>query len=260
MTHHSAAILDWPTPPLRLTSPPTYWWCEPDWSWDSVPLDDFLLWCVLDGVGELWLDGSHHRLEAGSCLVFAPGQTPRARHDPERRLVVFGMHFVADAPAQRIVPAHNGSVLTDRVLLTALAARCERAHREPGPYCSRQVLLCLEQLLCLLWTQPASNARHDPVLDQIATLIRRDPSRRWSVTELAGRAALSRAQFTRRFRQHTGHSPARYLIEARIARACDLLTRTTMSVAQVARVLGYPDPAYFSRQYRQMMGRPPSDR
>lgn len=260
MAHRTGTLLDWPAPPLRPVSPPTYWRCEPVWSWDSVPLKEFLLWCVLAGDGALWLDGLRYRLEPGVCFVFAPGQAPRARHDPRRRLTVFGLHFRVPAAAGRVVPPGNGTVVADRALLTALAARCEAAHRQTGPYHERQVLLCLEQLLCLLWTPATPAASTDPVLDGIATLIRRDPARRWSVAELARRANLSPAQFTRRFRAHTGRSPARYLIEARTARARDLLTRTTMTVTQVARTLGYPDPAYFSRQYRQVTGDPPSRR
>jgi transcriptional regulator GlxA family with amidase domain len=74
------------------------------------------------------------------------------------------------------------------------------------------------------------------------------------------RETLSRAQFTRRFIAHAGMSPARYLIRARIDRARQLLTETNMSVTQVAQTLGYPDIAYFSRQYKRHTGHPPGRR
>ncbi|GAA4203711.1 helix-turn-helix domain-containing protein [Actinocatenispora rupis] len=266
MTHPYSALLDWPPPRLRAVSPPTYWRCEPAWSWDSPPLGEYLLWCVLDGVGTVRLGDRRIPLTAGSCAVFAPGDTPRARHDPRRRLLVFGQHFDAyDAAgariaADRIVPPHNGSGTPDRTLLTALARRAETAHRQPGRYAERQVLLCLEQLLCLLWTDGGRPAPGpvDAALDEIAREVRQDPGRRWTIPELAARAALSRAQFTRRFRAHTGLPPARYLIQARIDRAQELLTQTTMSAARIAHALGYPDAAYFTRQYRQVTGVPPS--
>ncbi|BCJ33581.1 hypothetical protein Athai_10840 [Actinocatenispora thailandica] len=272
MTHtddegrQDSALLDWPPPVLRAVSPPTYWRCEADWAWDARPLPEYLLWCVLDGVGTLRLHGRTGALTAGSCAVFAPGDAPRARHDPRRRLLVFGIHFDAyDAAGRRlaparIVPPHNGSVTHDRGLLVALAGRAEAAHRQPGRYAARSVLLCLEQLLCLLWTD-AGRPAPDPVdatLDEIARDLRQDPGRRWTVPELAARTRLSRAQFTRRFTARTGLSPARYLIRARIDRAHELLTRTTMSAARIAHALGYSDPAYFARQYRQLTGEPPS--
>ena len=76
---------------------------------------------------------------------------------------------------------------------------------------------------------------------------------------MAGRAALSRAQFTRRFVAQFGMSPAQYLIQARIDRAHQLLTETGMTVTQTAAALGYTDVPYFSRQYKQRTGRLPSD-
>jgi len=77
------------------------------------------------------------------------------------------------------------------------------------------------------------------------------------VPELAVRAALSRAQFTRRFTARFGLSPARYVARARTDRAHQLLTETSMSVTQVATTLGYTDLGYFSRQYKSHHGHPP---
>jgi transcriptional regulator GlxA family with amidase domain len=106
------------------------------------------------------------------------------------------------------------------------------------------------------WTHPAPGPV-DAALDELTHAIRQDPSRRWSVADLAARARLSRAQFTRRFTAHTGLSPARFLIQARVDRAYQLLTETNMSVSQVASALGYPDVAYFSRQFTRQTGRLP---
>jgi transcriptional regulator GlxA family with amidase domain len=89
-------------------------------------------------------------------------------------------------------------------------------------------------------------------------VIRQDPGRDWSVQEMAARASLSRAQFTRRFVAQNGMAPAQYLIKARIDRAHQLLTETGMTVTQVAAALGYADVPYFSRQYKQRTGHSPS--
>lgn len=249
---------------LTLTSPPTYWRCEPSWSWHSRPLPDHLLWCVLDGVGRLAVRGREFELGPGTCAVFAPGDEPVATHDPRRRLLVFGMHFeVGDGfevgGGGAVALPERGCFVRDQALLTALARRCETSHRRGDPLGRRQSLLCLEQLLLLLWeewTHPAPGPV-DAALDELTHAIRQDPSRRWSVAELAGRAGLSRAQFTRRFTAHTGLSPARFLIQARIDRATQLLTETNMSVSQVASTLGYTDIAYFSRQFTRQTGHSP---
>ncbi|WP_285566091.1 AraC family transcriptional regulator [Actinoallomurus iriomotensis] len=252
----------------RLVTSPTYWRCEPSWSWHARPLPDYLLWYVVDGSGHITLGGRRHALAAGSCLLYAPGDEPVAGHDPRRRLLVFGMHLevrTADgtpaAPAD-VVLAERHCRLRDPALAAALASRCDAAHRRGDRLGVRQSLLCLEQLLYLLWddaTRPAPEPV-DAALEEIILAIRQDPSHRWSVADLAARTALSRAQFTRRFIARTGMPPARYLIRARIDRARRLLTETRMSVSQVAATLGYTDLAYFSRQYKQYTGHSPGRR
>ena len=248
---------------VKLNSPPTYWRCEPSWSWVSRPLPDYLLWCVLDGVGRLELDGRTRELGPGTCAVFAPGDAPTAGHDPRRRLLVFGMHFqVSDAGlvATDVVPAARWCALADRVLLGALARSSDVAYRRGDRLGERQAELCLEQLLCQIWEAAHGPGRSatDTALEEIAQVVRQDPGRAWSVAEMAARVSLSRAQFTRRFVAQLGTSPAQYLIQARIDRAHQLLTETTMTVTQVATALGYTDLPYFSRQYKQRTGTTPT--
>jgi len=250
---------------FRLHSPPTYWRCEPSWVWHARPLPDHLLWCVLDGSGQLTLDGRRSEVGPGWCAVFAPGETPDAGHDPRRPLLVFGVHFELSTPGGRIpepaevFPPERWCRLRDRALLTALAARSDAGYRRGDRLGLRQAELCLEQILGLLW-EDASSPPPGPVdaaLDDITRAIRQEPSRRWTVAELAARASLSRAQFTRRFIARAGMPPARYVARARIDRAHQLLTETHMSVTQVASTLGYTDVGHFSRQYKKHTGHSP---
>jgi AraC-like DNA-binding protein len=243
-------------------TPPTYWRCEPDWAWQARPLPDYLLWFVLDGIGQLDVGGQQYELAPGTCALFRPGDEPAARHDPRRRLLVFGMHFqivTADGaqptPEDMASPSRWGKI-RDPGLVAALARRCDTSHRRGDGLGRQHSQVCLQEILYLLW-EDSTHPPPEPVdaaLAEITHEIRQDPTRRWTVAELAHGAALSRAQFTRRFTAHTGPSPIRYLIQARIDRANRLLSETTMSITQVAATLGYTDIAHFSRQYKQHTG------
>lgn len=265
MTH--STLNDGPQLTLELHSPPTFWRCEPSWYWQSRPLSDHLLWCVLDGRGHLRLDGREQELGPGICAVFGPGDEPTAGHDPKRRLLVFGMHFSVTGTTSAtgttgaqvdVLPQQRWCDVPDRLLLGELARGADTAYRRGGRAGRRQAELYLEQLLYLVW-DAANRPNHskDAALEEIAQVMRQDPSRQWTVAELAARAALSRAQFTRRFTKQFGASPAQYVIQARVDRAHQLLTETSMSVTQVAAALGYTDVPYFSRQYKQRTGRTP---
>jgi transcriptional regulator GlxA family with amidase domain len=98
----------------------------------------------------------------------------------------------------------------------------------------------------------------DLALDELIRAIQMEPGRRWSVDELARRMHLSRAQFDRRFRAVTGLAPTRFMVQARLERARQLIQETNMTLGQIASALGYEDVYFFSRQYKRYMGSPPS--
>jgi AraC-like DNA-binding protein len=220
-------------------------------------LKDHLLWCVMDGRGELELDGERQELHPGVCAVFRPGDAPRATHDPHRRLLVFGMHFDT---ARQAAPDPRWGEVMDRELLGVLARTSDASYRRQDALGRRQAELCLEQLIALIWDAVHNPGRRvtDTAVDEIARQLRQDPGRDWTVAEMASNASLSRAQFTRRFVAQFGMSPAQYLIQARIDRAHQLLTESGMTVTETAAALGYTDVPYFSRQYKQRTGRTPS--
>jgi AraC family transcriptional regulator of arabinose operon len=233
-------------------SAPTFWRCEPSWSWTSRPLGDHLLWCVLDGRGTLELDAKTQDLHPGICAVFQPGDAPKATHDPHRRLLVFGMHFDTRS---RVATDPRWAEVHDREFLKILARTSDAAYRSRRTY---QAELCLEQLVALIRDADPGPTATDAAVDDVARQLRQDPGRAWTVAEMAQAAALSRAQFTRRFVAQLGMSPAQYLIQARIDRAHQLLTESGMTVTETAAALGYTDVPYFSRQYKQRTGRSPS--
>ena len=52
--------------------------------------------------------------------------------------------------------------------------------------------------------------------------------------------------------------PMRALLDVRLRNACELLkTRPDLNVTQVALSSGFNDPAYFTRQFRELTGQPP---
>lgn len=61
----------------------------------------------------------------------------------------------------------------------------------------------------------------------------------------------------RLFRQETGETIVGHIRRQRLERARDLLLDHDVSIADIGRLVGFPDPTYFSRIYRHMYGIPP---
>ncbi|AIE86061.1 helix-turn-helix transcriptional regulator [Fimbriimonas ginsengisoli] len=79
------------------------------------------------------------------------------------------------------------------------------------------------------------------------------------IGDLAASAFLSIGRFTEVFRAEVGCSPREYLGQVRIAAAKKLLRETDLTISSIAARTGFPDPAYFTRFFRQQVGIPPSD-
>ena len=79
--------------------------------------------------------------------------------------------------------------------------------------------------------------------------------------DLAGLAAqfhVSTRTMLRRFRAETNQTPLAFLQTARIARAKRLLETTDLGIAEVARAVGYLDPASFRRLFAAQVGMSPA--
>ncbi len=81
---------------------------------------------------------------------------------------------------------------------------------------------------------------------------------RWSLDELASCVHLSRSYLVRLFTAELGMSPMTYLGRLRAERAAALLTDTDLPVAEIGRLVGWHDPNYASRRFRQYFAESPA--
>ena len=76
--------------------------------------------------------------------------------------------------------------------------------------------------------------------------------------QIAAELGVSPAYVSRIFRQQCGIALWDYVNEYRIARACDLLKHSDLTVTEVAFTVGFNDPGYFSRIFRKETGQSPA--
>ncbi len=71
------------------------------------------------------------------------------------------------------------------------------------------------------------------------------------IPDLARVADFSVGHFQRRFKEETGETPLAYLTRLRMEEALVQVRESNMPVARIARLVGFRDPLYFSRLFRQ---------
>lgn len=92
-----------------------------------------------------------------------------------------------------------------------------------------------------------SSARLHRVLDHVAGHLDSPPSLQ-SLAELAG---MDLYRFVRGFKQSTGLSPHRYVLNARIEFAKELLRDRSLAITDVALRTGFATPSHFSVMFRR---------
>ncbi len=80
-----------------------------------------------------------------------------------------------------------------------------------------------------------------------------------NIGDMAEAAATSKSGLNRKMKSLTGLTPADFMREARIKRACQLLKSSETAVADIAYQCGFTDPKYFSKCFRNTLGCSPSE-
>lgn len=76
---------------------------------------------------------------------------------------------------------------------------------------------------------------------------------------MAELCAMTTVRFSRLFKQYCGVGFQEYVMGKRMQAAEELLLNSDMPVSSVAYSVGFKDPSYFARAFRQHFGRSPSD-
>tara|TARA_R110002020_G_scaffold184947_2_gene382332 strand:+ start:46909 stop:47835 length:927 start_codon:yes stop_codon:yes gene_type:complete len=84
-----------------------------------------------------------------------------------------------------------------------------------------------------------------------------DLRRRWTVSELAEVAAMSRSAFSARFMEIVATTPMAYLSAWRMLVASEKLKRSDQPIGSIAFAVGYKSEAAFSVAFSRFMGRSP---
>jgi len=101
---------------------------------------------------------------------------------------------------------------------------------------------------------PAPYALPSPTLGSVLEYVARHLDRPLSLERLAAVAGMDLFRFARAFKQSTGSSPHRYLLEARITRAKALLGERGLPITEIALQTGFATPSHFSVTFRRITG------
>jgi AraC-like DNA-binding protein len=171
-----------------------------------------------------------------------------------------GERLVRALPALVVVPPDEATGAVTGLLAT------EMARDAPGQEAVLDRLLDVALVSALrAWAaRPGTGApgwylaHGDPVVGPALRLVHDRPAEPWTVGSLAAAVGVSRATLARRFTDLVGEPPMSYLTGWRIALAADLLADPALTVAGIARRVGYATPFALSTAFKRVTGVSPA--
>jgi AraC-like DNA-binding protein len=97
-------------------------------------------------------------------------------------------------------------------------------------------------------------ALNDPIVARAMQFIHNDPSRRWTVDDLAREAGASRTVLAERFNAVMGKAPIEYITSWRMQLAAERIRTGSESLAAIAADVGYESEAAFNRAFKRVTG------
>jgi AraC-like DNA-binding protein len=115
--------------------------------------------------------------------------------------------------------------------------------------------LLLVQVARHLRRAPASSQTLSPaVLARLRDYVMEHLCERILVADLARQAGLSADRFAVTYKEQTGQSPHQFVLALRVAHACDLLTHSRLTVADVAHACGFASQQHLTNVMHRHLG------
>lgn len=229
--------------------------------------ETIFIYCT-DGAGWCRMDGRQHSVQEGSALFIPAGEPHVYGADEDVPWSILWVHAVGRQVPDYLdaldVSVESPVAYVPDTRLIVEAFEEVYAHVHHG-YSNDRLLglsTSLSRLFGLLKIHERApdeqgREREERILRSIQYM-RDHIDQPCSLDDLAEVARFSPSHYSHLFKEQTNTSPIRFFIRLKMQRACELLQATNQTVASIAQQVGYSDPFHFSRMFKKVIGKSPS--
>ena len=230
-------------------------------------VDNILFYCV-QGKGYYTLDGHTFTLNPNQYVIVPATDKPLVYwSDTEDPWSIYWVHFTSDAlqafnRAYHIVPEQGPQYIPHNEKgIRIWEEMYENLSRGYSPENLMNTNLCLYHLIAtFVFSQQQNQNSSSPekaIIRETIDYMKNNLDKTIRIEDFADLNKYSVSHFSKLFRLTTGMSPIEYFIHLKMQKACQLLYTEDSRVKQIAALLGYDDPYYFSRLFKKYMNTSP---
>ena len=228
---------------------------------------DYQLLYVASGRAFFTFHGVEKEVPAGNLVLYRPGVPQRYAYYASDHPELYWLHFTG-SETEKILE-ENGFPADISCLYIGTDVEYQQLFLKiiwelqiQRPCFEDLLPLLFQQLLVMIKSRREEESRGmhriKKEVEHAVQYFNENYSSSINIKDYAKSQNMSACWFIRSFRQYTGMPPMQYITSIRISRARDLLENTDYNVGEIASIIGYENPLYFSRIFKKTTGYSPS--
>ena len=229
---------------------------------------DFQLIYIASGKGEFYFHGKKEIVNAGNMVIYRPKEEQRYYYYGVDQTEVYWVHFTGNNVTNLLRSYgltnkkvfHCGSGAEYQNLFCSMIKElqmCQDGYEEMLEIYLRQIFIRLQRHFKSSLNSDNSHAFEE--IDNAISYFCEHYNEPINIDDYAKENHFSTSWFIRNFKLYTGITPKQYILKKRIYNAEALLQNTQYNINEIAQIIGYDNPLYFSRVFQKTKGISPSE-
>ena len=227
---------------------------------------DFQLIFIAAGKAHFHFDNDEEEtiVHAGHMVLYRPREPQKYEYYAKDQTEVYWVHFTGNNVTNLLRSYgltndkrvfHCGSGSEYQYLFRAMIKElqmCQDSYSEMLEMYLRQIFIKLQRHFKFSVTTVNSHAAEE--IDKAISYFSEHYNEPISIDDYAEQNHVSASWFIRNFRLYAGITPKQFILQKRIYNAEALLQNTQYNINEIAQIVGYDNPLYFSRIFKKATG------
>ena len=238
-------------------------------TWSPHGRVDYQLLYISAGKAHFYIGGEDKVVTAGHMVLYQPKEEQRYEYFGADKPEVYWVHFTGgdvrnilrhyDIPMDEHI-FYCGTPSTYAMLFKQMIEElqtCRVGYEEMLEMCFRELLLLVQRTR--LEKPSIVNTQVQEEMAFARQYFHEHYNEPINIEEFAQSRHMSISLFMRNFKKVYEVSPKQYVLNLRMNNAQSLLETTDYTISEIAAIVGYDNPLYFSRLYHKQKGQAPTD-
>lgn len=230
---------------------------------------DFQMLYVASGKGHFFFNGEEKIVSAGHMVFYRPKETQKYVYYGTDQTEVYWVHFTGSKVKD--IMRKYGISDDMHILYAGISLEYVKIFKQMiselqqcQDYSEEILPMLLQQLFILLYryTTKEHKLKNDYLETEMELAMKffnENYNTPINIDAYAASRGMSISWFIRNFKKYTTTTPMQYIVSLRITNAQILLETTNYNVTEIANIVGYDNPLYFSRIFKKYKGVSPSE-